>query len=149
MNNSKIKYLLIFIFISTIFSGCKFIEPEIKGFSSFNVKKIDADKIVFTIGIKILNPNNKKITINNIACDIKANDKIIGTTSLIKNVVLKKKNEDTYLFDIELLLDKSVKSKIQVLMATYLLKRPEIKVNGSLKGSINGVKKSIPIEYKY
>ena len=76
-----------------ILSSCTFIEPSYKGGEKFKFDKLEGKTLKFTVGAKILNPNNYTIKIKPSDLDVYIEDDFMGVIHLDKTLKLKKKQE--------------------------------------------------------
>lgn len=76
-----------------LISSCTFLEPEYKGGEKFKFQKLESKSLKFTVGAKILNPNNYTIKIKPSDLDVYIDDDYMGVIHLDQTLKLKKKQE--------------------------------------------------------
>ncbi|MDP5099585.1 MAG: LEA type 2 family protein [Crocinitomicaceae bacterium] len=76
-----------------LLSSCTFIEPTYKGGEKFKFDKLEGKSLKFTVGAKILNPNNYTIKIKPSDLEVYIEDDFMGVIHLEKTLKLKKKQE--------------------------------------------------------
>jgi len=87
-----VKYFAL-LCLTFILTSCTFLEPQYKGGEKFKFDKLEGKSLKFTVGAKILNPNNYTIKIKPSDLDVYIEDDFMGVIHLDKTLKLKKKQE--------------------------------------------------------
>jgi len=74
-------------------SSCAVTAPEIRGGESFNIEKIEGNKVNLNVGANIYNGNWFGIRVKPSNLELFLNDDFLGTVRLDKKVKLKRKSE--------------------------------------------------------
>ena len=108
-------------------SGCEFEEPDISDVKNFKL---------------INNPNAFNFKIKGGDVDIKINEEEVGTVKLSEKIKIRKKKQNTYTVPLRIQLKNAPLFKlIKISQSDKII----VKADGTVKGSVMGISKKVPI----
>lgn len=130
------------LFLGLMLNSCEFEEPDFTDFSNFKFDELNGRSVNFSFDMTVENPNTLGFKIKSGKLDLTANGKALGVIRLNEKIKIKRKSENKY--TVPLTLDLSTGGLFN-LAQVALSKDVEIKLDGTVRGKVLGVGKSIPV----
>lgn len=132
------------IFATIVLSsgGCEFEEPDISDVKNFKMVDMDLNTMNVQFDVDVNNPNGFNFKIKGGDVDIKINDEEMGTVKLSEKIKIRKKRENTYTIPLRIELKNGALFKlIKISQSDNIV----VKADGTVKGSVMGISKKVPI----
>tara|TARA_B100000768_G_scaffold182040_1_gene208740 strand:+ start:31775 stop:32227 length:453 start_codon:yes stop_codon:yes gene_type:complete len=129
------RIILFIAFIALSFSSCNvYKDIEIQEVSDIRITKMSDKGIEAEVDIKVLNPNNFKVSIIALDADIYVNNKDVGDAQLRRKVILGRKSNEIHTIKIEGDYTDMKGGLLQTLIGGLFSQSMNIKVEGTMKG---------------
>ncbi len=123
-------------------SGCEFEEPDISDVKNFKLIDMDLNSMNVQFDVDVNNPNAFNFKIKGGDVDIKINEEEVGTVKLSEKIKIRKKKENTYTVPLRIELKNGALFKlIKISQSDKII----VKADGTVKGSVMGISKKVPI----
>jgi LEA14-like dessication related protein len=123
-------------------SSCKFIEPEVSGYSNFKFGKLEGRTLNVSFDATVDNENGYGFKIKKGKLNVLINDLEIGVIDLDKKIKIKRKSEKVYTVPLQLSLSDGALFRIAKLVNADKF---EIKLEGKVRGSVMGFGKNFDV----
>lgn len=134
------------LILSIWFLGsCDFIDPDMSNFSNFKLGKLEGKTLNISFDAKITNENGYGIKVKNGNLKVTVNDLDIGTIDMTQKIKLKRKSSNVYNVPLKLTLSDGALFRIMKLVDESKF---NLKLDGTIRGSILGVGKTIDVHQK-
>lgn len=140
------KYIFLFFVPLFLFSCAGYQDVTFMGIENVKVTSMSQQGIEAEITARIKNPNNKSFTIYKSDLDATLNGMNAGKARLSKNVRIKAKSEQTYIFKIKSDFSSLSLSELPKLLAIAKSKNAKVGLKGNLKAGKIFIKKSFPVD---
>lgn len=140
------KHILLFLVPLFLFSCAGYQDVTFMGIENVKVTSMSQQGIEAEITARIKNPNNKSFTIYKSDLDATLNGMNAGKACLSKNVRIKAKSEQTYIFKIKSDFSSLSLAELPKLLAIAKSKNAKVGLKGNLKAGKIFIKKSFPVD---
>jgi LEA14-like dessication related protein len=140
------KYILLLFVPLFLFSCAGYQDVTFMGIENVKVTSMSQQGIEAEITARIKNPNNKSFTIYKSDLDATLNGMNAGKARLSKNVRIKAKSEQTYVFKIKSDFSSLSLAELPKLLAIAKSKNAKVGLKGNLKAGKIFIKKSFPVD---
>lgn len=123
-------------------SSCKFIEPEVSGYSNFRFGKLEGKTLNVSFDATVNNENGYGFKIKNGKLAVSINDLELGIIDLDKKIKVKRKSENVYTIPLQLSLSDGALFRIAKLVNANKF---ELKLDGKVRGSVMGFGKNFDV----
>lgn len=124
-------------------NACEFDEPDMGNIKNFKLLEMDGNDLDVQFDIDIDNPNAFNFKIKGGDVLIKINDEEMGTIKLSEKIKVKRKSENTYTVPLKIKLNNGTLFK---LIKIAQQKSIHFVAEGTVKGSVLGISKKVPIK---
>lgn len=138
------KTLFYFIGGIIILTACTFQQPAFKNYEGFEMGKMDASKVSFTVKAKIYNPNWYTLKVKPSSMEISTSDGKIGVLHLDKKIKMKGRKETSLVVPMHVDLEKGILMKM---MSFGFKDSVKINLKGDVRGGVFFLTKKIPMEF--
>lgn len=140
---SKIQ-LIAFIALVTVLTSCGFQQPAFRKYEGFDMGKMDAQKVSFTIKASVYNPNWYGLKVKPSSLEISTSDGKLGVLHLDEKINMKGRKETSLSVPMHIDLEKGIMMK---LMSFSLRDSIKINMKGDVRGGVFFITKKIPVEF--
>ncbi|MNU96095.1 Late embryogenesis abundant protein [compost metagenome] len=133
------------LFICTLLvaiSSCKFVEPEVSGYSNFKFGKLEGKTLHVSFDATVDNPNGYGFKVKKGKLNVSINNLELGVIDLDKKIKVKRKSENVYTVPLQLSLSDGALFRIPKLLNA---EKFELKLDGTVRGSIMGFGKNFEV----
>ena len=124
--------------------SCGFQQPVFKKHEGFEMGKMDAKQVSFTIKSRIYNPNWYAIKVKPSSLEISTTDGNLGVLHLDQKIKIRGKKETSIAAPMHIVLEKGIMMKM---MSFSLMDSVKINLKGDVRGGIFFITKKIPMEF--
>lgn len=137
--------LVLGLFLVALMTGCRSYKPlEFRRMENLRIARFDFSHPLVTADIVYYNPNKVGFEFKGGEVDVHLDTLWLGHASLDTTIRVNPEAEVVVTIPIELDLQRLIKSGLQ----TYLNRQVDVKVDGVVRGSKAGIKRSFPIHYE-
>ncbi len=140
-NKSQVIY---WFSIVILLASCSFQQPVFKKYEGFDMGKMDAKNVSFTIKASIYNPNRYALKVKPSSLEISTSDGKIGVLHLDQKIKMKGRKETSIVAPMHIDLEKGIMMK---LMSFSLKDSVKINLKGDVRGGVLFITKKIPMEF--
>jgi LEA14-like dessication related protein len=127
-----------------LLASCGFQQPVFKKYEGFDMGKMDAKNVFFTIKASIYNPNWYALKVKPSSLEISTSDGKIGVLHLDEKIKMKGRKETSIVAPMHIDLEKGIMMK---LMSFSLKDSVKINLKGDVRGGVFFITKKIPMEF--
>jgi len=127
-----------------LLASCGFQQPVFKKYEGFDMGKMDAKNVSFTIKASIYNPNWYALKVKPSSLEISTSDGKIGVLHLDEKIKMKGRKETSIVAPMHIDLEKGIMMK---LMSFSLKDSVNINLKGDVRGGVLFITKKIPMEF--
>jgi LEA14-like dessication related protein len=124
-------------------NACEFDEPDMGDIKNFKLVELDGNNLDVQFDVDIDNPNAFNFKIKDGDVLIKINEEEMGTVKLSEKIKVKRKSENTYTIPLRIVLNNGTLFK---LIKIAQQKTISLVAEGTVKGSVCGISKKVPIK---
>lgn len=124
-------------------NACEFDEPDMGDIKNFKLVEMDGNNLEVQFDIDIDNPNAFNFKIKGGDVLIKVNEEEMGTVKLSEKIKVKRKSDKTYTIPLTIVLNQGVPFKIFKIVQQKTI---TLVAEGTVKGSVMGISKKVPIK---
>lgn len=141
--------------ILTLLAGCKmeYTDVVFHGVECCQVGQAEKGKMEIGFGLDVENPNKFNIKVTEYDVDVSLNGIMVGKAKSSKNIVLLKGERNSYPLTVEADISKVLAGSLLNLGNLFgsggKPKEMEATISGTIRASVYGVTKKIPVEGKY
>ena len=135
----KILFICALLFAIT---SCKFIEPEVSGYSNFKFGKLEGKTLYVSFDATVDNANGYGFKVKKGKLNVSINNLELGVIDLDKKIKVKRKSENVYTVPLQLSLSDGALFRIPKLLKADKF---ELKLDGNVRGSIMGFGKNFEV----
>jgi len=140
-NKSQVIY---WFSIVILLASCSFQQPVFKKYEGFDMGKMDAKNVSFTVKASIYNPNWFALKVKPSSLEISTSDGKIGVLHLDEKIKMKGRKETSIVAPMHIDLEKGIMMK---LMSFSLKDSVKINLKGDVRGGVLFITKKIPMEF--
>jgi LEA14-like dessication related protein len=138
------KSIITLILMVVLLASCGFQQPAFKKYEGFEMGKMDAQKVSFTIKASIYNPNWYALKVKPSSLEISTSDGKLGVLHLDEKIKMKGRKETSLVVAMHIDLEKGIMMK---LMSFSLKDSVKINLKGDVRGGVFFITKKIPMEF--
>ncbi|MBV6483805.1 MAG: hypothetical protein KFKLKKLM_00261 [Flavobacteriales bacterium] len=145
----KLKSLLVLIVISITLTSCfKYEEVVMKEVTNVSVNSFSANNIEIKVDMRIINPNNYKISIVDSDLELFVKNKKVGTSKIKDKIELPKNSDQTHQIVIATNVGDMIGTAIPVILSVLFDESVDLQVKGEIKARAKSLSKSFPVDFK-
>lgn len=136
------KKILFICALLVAISSCKFIEPEVSGYSNFKFGKLEGKTLHVSFDATVNNANGYGFKVKKGKLNVSINNLELGVIDLDKKIKVKRKSENVYTVPLQLSLSDGALFRIPKLLNA---EKFELKLDGNVRGSVMGFGKNFEV----
>lgn len=145
----KLTSLLTLLVISlTLFSCFKYEDVILKEVTNVNVNSFSANHIEIAVDMRIINPNNYKISIIDSDLELFVKNKKVGTSKIKDKIELPKNSDQSHQIVVVTNVKDMIVSAIPVILSVLLDNAVDLQIKGEIKAQAKSYSKSFPVDFK-
>lgn len=145
----KLKSLLTILVISFTLTSCfKYEDVVMKEVTNVSVNSFSANNIEIKVDMRIINPNNYKISIVDSDLELFVKNKKVGTSKIKDKIELPKNSDQTHQIVVKTTVEDMVGSAIPVILSVLFDETVDLQVKGEIKARAKSLSKSFPVDFK-
>jgi len=145
----KLKSILAFIVVSLTLTSCfKYEDVVMKEVTNVSVNSFSANNIEIKVDMRIINPNNYKISIVDSDLELFVKNKKVGTSKIKDKIELPKKSDQTHQIVIVTNVGDMIGTAIPVILSVLFDESVDLQVKGEIKARAKSLSKSFPVDFK-
>lgn len=145
----KLKSILAFIFISFTLTSCfKYEDVVMKEVTNVSVNSFSANNIEIKVDMRIINPNNYKISIVDSDLELFVKNKKVGTSKIKDKIELPKNSDQTHQIVVKTNVEDMIGTAIPVILSVLFEDSVDLQVKGEIKARAKSLSKSFPVDFK-
>jgi LEA14-like dessication related protein len=143
----KIIPFFVAAFLALSLASCGSIEPlTVSSVDNFKIKSFNKQSATIEITMKVKNPNRYRFKVLDNNLHLTLNNNELGTAKIKDRVVIPKRSENSYTFEIETNYSRMALASIPSLVNIAKTKNVELKLTGDVKVRSMGISKKFPID---
>lgn len=142
------KYLSLVVIFFSLFSCFKYEDVVLKEVTNVNVNSFSANHIEIKVDMRIINPNNYKISIVDSDLELFVKNKKVGTSKIKDKIDLPKNSDQTHQIVVVTNVGDMVGSAIPVILSVLFDETVDLQVKGEIKARAKSMSKSFPVDFK-
>lgn len=146
--HSLSKYLSIFVLLLSLSSCINYEDVQLLEVTNIRVIDLTTKKIEIGVDMKIVNPNNYKISITDSDLELMIKNKKIGTAKIKDKIELPKKSDQVHHIAIVTETKDIVSGAIPVLLSLMFDETVELQVKGEIRAKAKALSKNFPVDFK-
>lgn len=145
----KLKSVLVLIVISITLTSCfKYEEVVMKEVTNVSVNSFSANNIEIKVDMRIINPNNYKISIVDSDLELFVKNKKVGTSKIKDKIELPKNSDETHQIVVKTTVEDMIGTAIPVILSVLFEDSVDLQVKGEIKAHAKSLSKSFPVDFK-
>jgi len=145
----KLKSVLVLIVISITLTSCfKYEDVVMKEVTNVSVNSFSANNIEIKVDMRIINPNNYKISIVDSDLELFVKNKKVGTSKIKDNIDLPKNSDETHQIVVKTTVEDMIGTAIPVILSVLFEDSVDLQVKGEIKARAKSLSKSFPVDFK-
>lgn len=145
----KLKSLLTILVISFTLTSCfKYEDVVMKEVTNVSVNSFSANNIEIQVDMRIINPNNYKISIVDSDLELFVKNKKVGTSKIKDNIDLPKNSDETHQIVVKTTVEDMIGTAIPVILSVLFEDSVDLQVKGEIKARAKSLSKSFPVDFK-
>ena len=145
----KLKSLLVLIVISFTLTSCfKYEDVVMKEVTNVSVNSFSANNIEIKVDMRIINPNNYKISIVDSDLELFVKNKKVGTSKIKDKIELPKNSDETHQIVVKTTVEDMIGTAIPVILSVLFEDSVDLQVKGEIKAHAKSLSKSFPVDFK-
>lgn len=145
----KLKSILVLIVISFTLTSCfKYEDVVMKEVTNVSVNSFSANQIEIKVDMRIINPNNYKISIVDSDLELFVKNKKVGTSKIKDKIELPKNSDQTHQIVVVTNVGDMIGSAIPVILSVLFDDIVDLQVKGEIKARAKSLSKSFPVDFK-
>lgn len=145
----KLKSVLVLIVISITLTSCfKYEDVVMKEVTNVSVNSFSANNIEIKVDMRIINPNNYKISIVDSDLELFVKNKKVGTSKIKDNIDLPKNSDETHQIVVKTTVEDMIGTAIPVILNVLFEDSVDLQVKGEIKAQAKSLSKSFPVDFK-
>ncbi len=145
----KLKSILVLIVISFTLTSCfKYEDVVMKEVTNVSVNSFSANNIEIKVDMRIINPNNYKISIVDSDLELFVKNKKVGTSKIKDKIELPKNSDQTHQIVVVTNVGDMIGSAIPVILSVLFDESVDLQVKGEIKARAKSLSKSFPVDFK-
>lgn len=147
MKKSLFSFHILIMIIFICFSSCRPIEAlTVSKVESVKFNDLSKNSVTLLVTMKVKNPNNRKFKITDKGLTLFVNKSELGSAKMKDEIVIKRKSEESYTFEIETEFSKLGLGAIPAIINMVKSKSVEINLKGHVRVKTMGIGKTYPID---
>jgi LEA14-like dessication related protein len=145
----KLKSILLLIVISFTLTSCfKYEDVIMKEVTNVSVNSFSANHIEIKVDMRIINPNNYKISIVDSDLELFVKNKKVGTSKIKDKIELPKNSDQTHQIVVVTNVGDMIGSAIPVILSVLFDDTVDLQIKGEIKARAKSLSKSFPVDFK-
>lgn len=145
----KLKSVLVLIVISITLTSCfKYEEVVMKEVTNVSVNSFSANNIEIKVDMRIINPNNYKISIVDSDLELFVKNKKVGNSKIKDKIDLPKNSDETHQIVVKTTVEDMIGTAIPVILNVLFEDSVDLQVKGEIKAQAKSLSKSFPVDFK-
>lgn len=145
----KLKSLLTILVISFTLTSCfKYEDVVMKEVTNVSVNSFSANNIEIQVDMRIINPNNYKISIVDSDLELFVKNKKVGTSKIKDKIELPKNSDQTHQIVVVTNVGDMIGSAIPVILSVLFDETVDLQIKGEIKARAKSLSKSFPVDFK-
>lgn len=145
----KLKSVLVLIVISITLTSCfKYEDVVMKEVTNVSVNSFSANNIEIKVDMRIINPNNYKISIVDSDLELFVKNKKVGTSKIKDKIELPKNSDQTHQIVIATNVSDMIGTAIPIILSVLFDESVDLQVKGEIKARAKSLSKSFPVDFK-
>lgn len=145
----KLKSLLTILVISFTLTSCfKYEDVVMKEVTNVSINSFSANNIEIKVDMRIINPNNYKISIVDSDLELFVKNKKVGTSKIKDKIELPKNSDQTHQIVVVTNVGDMIGSAIPVILSVLFDDTVDLQVKGEIKARAKSLSKSFPVDFK-
>ncbi|MBE7443127.1 MAG: LEA type 2 family protein [Flavobacteriales bacterium] len=145
----KLKSVLVLIVISITLTSCfKYEEVVMKEVTNVSVNSFSANNIEIKVDMRIINPNNYKISIVDSDLELFVKNKKVGNSKIKDKIDLPKNSDETHQIVVKTTVEDMIGTAIPVILSVLFEDSVDLQVKGEIKAQAKSLSKSFPVDFK-
>ena len=145
----KLKSILALFIVSLTLSSCfKYEDVTIKEVTNVEINSFSAKNIEIRVDMRIINPNNYKISIVDSDLELFVKNKKIGTSKIKDKIKLPKNSDQVYKIIVITNVEDMIGSAIPIILSVLFDDVIDLQVKGEIKARAKSLSKNFPVDFK-
>lgn len=141
-------YILVLVVMTGLYGCMDYQEIELVKVVDVKLKKVNTEGVDITAALQLKNPNRYSVKIVDSDLSVLVKGKEIGKATIKEKVTLPKNSNEVHHFTISTTITDMLSGALPLIMGAMSGKPIELHVSGTIKGSVKGLSKNVPVDFK-